>query len=62
MTAKEKIGILYSESKEVLRIVRDLRAAAKSTQKTKLMKIERHSALMVGLFADLLDAFEKDKK
>jgi len=59
MTPLEKVTILHDESKEILRVVRDLRAGAKSSKKTMLTKIEKHAALMVDLYADLRDAYLK---
>ena len=61
MTPLEKIVILHEESKEILRVVRDLRAGAKSSKKAKLTKIEKHAALMVELYMDLGKAYSKDK-
>ena len=62
LTPLEKITILHEESKVVLRVVRDLRAGAKSTKKTRLTKIERHAALLVDLYEDLKSAYAKDGK
>lgn len=60
MTTKEKVTILYDESKVILRVIRDLKVAAKSIKKIRLTKIERHQALLVTLYLDLLAAYEKD--
>ena len=62
MTPLEKVTVLYEESKEILRIVRDLKAGAKSTKKAKLTKIEKHAALMVDLYMDLGKAYSKESR
>lgn len=61
MESIEKIIVLSEATKLHLRTVRDLKASAKSTKKTKLTKIEKHTALLVDLYADLEKAFEKSK-
>lgn len=60
--SKEKLLGLKLESQAMLRTVRDLRAIAKSTKKNKLTKIEKHQALLVDLYDDLVKAYSKTEK
>jgi pantothenate synthetase len=62
MSELEKAVKLLEEAKANLRTVRDLRALAKSTKKNKLTKIERHAALLVDLYQDLIKAYQASNK
>ena len=61
MTEKDKLKIIADETKVVLRVIRDLKALAKSTKKARLTKIEKHTSLLVSLYADLLKNLKEEK-
>jgi hypothetical protein len=58
----DKTTALVTSAVENLRTVRDLRAIAKASNKTRLTKIERHQALLVDLLKDLQNAYGRGEK
>ena len=60
ISEKEKLTIIAEETKTVLRVIRDIKALAKGTKKTRLTKIIKHTALLVDLYTDLLKNLKEE--